>query len=130
MPSLDELRLALSLRPHGQSPGPDHSPDFGTLEEALALLPGTSPALVRPAALRLLALEMLGHLPGVTSLLGTLHATLAGTKPERELVQWLAQLTRGRAEELLDGDLSEPAFVARLYLALNTDADARSRDLG
>ena len=100
MVSLNALRTALALKP-----APTDEP-FHSVEEALALLPSASPAALRPAALRLLALEMMRGLPTALALIGGLQSALGSAKPERDLVQWLAQITGGQAELISSwGDL-------------------------
>ncbi|WP_161880907.1 PucR family transcriptional regulator [Deinococcus alpinitundrae] len=91
MPRLNDLRSALHL-PAGMEAS------FQTLEEAQRLLPNAPRSALNMAALRLLAQESLHNLPATASLLTSLAQTLHSSRPERELVQWLALVTGGRAE--------------------------------
>ena len=80
---------------------------------------------------RLLAQELRSHLPAVVELLGDgkLEDTLRRYLEHRGSLAELAQSLNlhvntlryrlRRVEEVLGGHLSEPAFVARLYLAFH-----------
>ncbi|WP_051935519.1 CdaR family transcriptional regulator [Deinococcus sp. YIM 77859] len=91
MVKLNSLREALGLPPVT----PDWElPSFGAAAAQLSAVP---PARWRPAFARLLAQELQPHLSGLSELLGDLNSVVGRSPAEHHIVQWLAEVTGGRA---------------------------------